>query len=151
MAGYFEETLGLKTYFPRLRRHRTIRRVRRLVTAPLFPRYLFCQFDPRSRYRAVQFAPDVIGIVAFGGAPAVVDDGIISGLMAWAGAGVDLITLEPELRPGDPVEIRDGPMRGLQAVMLPGRSDGDRVMVLLSILEREVPLVISRTQLARAS
>ena len=36
-------TLGLETYFPRLKRQKTIRRVRRIVTGPLFPRYPFCR------------------------------------------------------------------------------------------------------------
>ena len=149
VVGHLQEMLGLETYFPRLRRHKTIRRVRRIVTGPLFPRYLFCNFDMALHYRAVRYAPEVIDVVSFGGAPAIVDDSLVDELRSWAGEGVDVITLQPSLRPGDHVEITDGPMRGLQAVILHGRDDRERVTVLLSILECQAQMMISRTQLAR--
>jgi transcriptional antiterminator RfaH len=141
--------LRLETYFPRLRRQKTIRRVRRIVTSPLFPRYLFCRFDPSLHYRAVRYSPDVIDVVSFGERPALVDDAIITGLKSWAGEAVDVITVQPGLRPGDLVEITDGPMRGLEAVILHERSDRDRVAVLLSILECSAQVLISRAQLRR--
>jgi len=149
VVAYLQETLGLETYFPRLKRQKTIRRVRRIVTGPLFPRYLFCRFDLANRYRAVRYAPEVIDVVSFGERPAVVDDAMIEELRGWAGEAVDVITIQPSLRPGDQVEITDGPMRGLQAVILNSRSDRDRVTVLLSILECGAQMMISRSQLER--
>ena len=146
---HFHETLGLETYFPLLRRNKTIRRVRRVVTSPLFPRYLFCRFDPLTRFRAVRYAPEVIGVVNFGGLPATVDDAIIDELKGWAGEAVDVITIQPDLRPGDLVEVTEGPMRGLQAVIMNERSDRDRVAVLLSILECGAHMNISREHLRR--
>jgi transcriptional antiterminator RfaH len=150
VATHFNQMLGLEMYFPRLRRQKTIRRVRRVVTSPLFPRYLFCRFDPVLRYRAVRYAPDVIEVVRFGDHPAVVDDGIIETLKNWAGDALDMITIQPDLCTGDLVEITDGPMRGLQAVILNSRDDRDRVTVLLSLLECGAKMMISRSQLARA-
>ncbi|MGH7996366.1 MAG: transcription termination/antitermination protein NusG [Opitutaceae bacterium] len=149
VAGYLEQDLGIETYFPRLRRQRTIRRVRRIVTGPLFPRYLFCRFELSARYAAVRYAPDALGVVSFGQAPAVVDDALVRSLRSWAGEEVDVITIEPGLRPGDRVSITDGPMRGLEAVILGERNDRERVAVMLSILERQVQLLIDRSQLAR--
>lgn len=148
-AGYLRETLGLETYFPRLKCRKIIRRVRRVVTRPLFPRYLFCRFDPGMQFRAVRYAPEVIGVVSFGERPAVVSDVLIAELQSWAGEALDVIELQPGLRPGDLVEITHGPMRGLQAVILNERSDRDRVAVLLSILEREARVIIDRSQLVR--
>jgi transcriptional antiterminator RfaH len=147
-ADHLRETFGLETYFPRLRRQKTIRRVRRIVTGPLFPRYLFCRFDLAERYRAVRYAPDVIDVVSFGEQPAVVDDYMIEGLKSWAGEAVDLITIQPDLRQGDMVEITDGPMRGLQAVILHAHSDRERVTVLLTILACQAQMMIDRAQLA---
>ena len=148
-ARFFRETIGLETYFPLLKRQKTIRRVRRVVTKPLFPRYLFCRFDPAAWYRAVRYSPDVVDIVSFGGQPAIVADELIGEIKRWAGAAVDVITLEPSLRPGDVVEVTDGPMRGLRAVILHHRTDRDRVAVLLSILEGQAQMLISRSQIAR--
>lgn len=150
-VAHLRTTLGLDTYFPRLKQQRTIRRLRRVVTRPLFPRYFFCRFDLSAGYRAVRYAPDVIDVVSSGEDPAVVADVIIAELKSWAGEAVDVITLGPGLQPGDLVEITDGPMRGLQAVILRQRSDRDRVAVLLSMLECGAQMIISRTQLARVS
>jgi transcription antitermination factor NusG len=150
VAAFLQENLGLETYFPRLRQQKTIRRVRRVVTSPLFPRYLFSRFDPSSHYRPVRYAPEMIDVVNFGGRPAVVGDSMIDELRIWAGEEVDLITLQPDFRPGDRVEIIDGPMRGLPAIILHSNNDSDRVAVLLSLLESSAHLHINRSQLARA-
>jgi len=151
IAAVLRETLGVETYFPRLQRRRTIRRVQRIVTGPLFPRYLFCRFEMATQYRAVKYTEDVIDVVSFGRVPAVVSDALIAELKTWAGETIDLITLQPGLRPGDRVAITDGPLRGLEAVIaneMPGR---ERVAIVLSILERNVQTTINRWQIARVS
>ena len=150
-AAYLNETLGLETYFPRLRQQKVIRRVRRAVIRPLFPRYLFCRFDAGLQFRAARYAPDVVDVVSFGDRPAVVDQSIIAELKGWAGEAVDIITIQPQLALGDQVRITDGPLRGLQASIVEERSDRDRVAVLLSALECGAQVMISRSQLERAS
>ena len=49
------------------------------------------------------------------------------------------------------VQVSDGPMRGLQAVILHETSDPDRVAVLLSILSCGAKLVIDRSQLEKVA
>lgn len=149
VAGYCSTSLGLETYLPRLQQHRTIRRVRRLVTSPLFPRYLFCRLDLGAHYRAVRYAPDALDLVHLGSGPAPVPDTLIGDLKGWAGAEGDLLRLPPPLRPGDPVEVTDGPMRGLSAVILRAEEEKDRVAILLSVLQTGIPATISRTQLRK--
>ena len=148
---YCREVLGLETYYPRLKRLKTIRRVRRWVVGPLFPRYFFCRLNLAQNFRAVQYAPQVVGVVSFGGVPTTVDDTIIDQIKQWAGEAVDIVTVRPGFRPGDLVEIADGPLRGLQAVVLQEMSDRDRVAVLLSILGCQARLIVSRSQLVGAS
>lgn len=147
---YLEETLGLETYFPKLRETKRIRRVRREVTSPLFPRYLFCRFDAAQAYRAVKYAPDVLGIVSFGGTPTIVADALIQEIRNWAGEALDVVTVRPGLQPGDHVEIVAGPMRGLRAVILHGMRDSERVAVLLTALNFDARAIIDRSDLARA-
>src|SRR5690606_31287887 len=125
VSAYLQENLGLEIYLPRLREHRTIRRVRRVVTRPLFPRYLFCRFDAGLQYRAVRHAPDVLDVVRFGPQPAPVSDAIIEELRTWAGTERDIITIDDGFNVGDVVTIKAGPMRGLQAVISQARSDRD--------------------------
>jgi transcriptional antiterminator RfaH len=148
---YCRETLGLDTYYPRLKHLKTIRRVKRWIVGPLFPRYFFCRLNLAQNFRAVQYAPQVIGVVSFGGRPTPVDDAIIDQIKQWAGKAVDILTVRAGFRPGDLVEIADGPLRGLQAVVLQEMSDHDRVAVLLSTLGCQARLIVSRSQLVDAS
>ncbi len=148
---YCREQLGLETYFPRLREQRVIRRVRRVVTGPLFPRYLFCRFDAAASYRQVKYAPEAIDLVHAGSRPAVVSPALIEEIKSWAGDAYDVLTLQPPLRVGDRVEITAGPMRGLTAVILNTSDDRDRVAILLSILECGAQVNISRANLRPAS
>jgi transcriptional antiterminator RfaH len=148
---YCRESLNLETYYPRLKRQKTVRRVKRWVVGPLFPRYFFCRLNLNQSFRAVQYAPQVVGVVGFGGKPTIVDDGIINQLKQWAGDAVDVVTVRPGLQPGDMVEIAEGPLRGLQAVVLQEMSDRDRVAVLLSTLGCQARLIVSRSQLVDAS
>lgn len=141
---------GVEVYFPRIRIRKTIRRVRRQVIEPLFPRYLFCRFDLTSNFRAVRYAHDVIDLVRFGSDPALVSDLLITELKSWVGEG-DLIEAKPMFSSGDRVLIADGPMQGLQAVIQEAHSDRERVAVLLSILGCEVRLTIARNLLAKTA
>ena len=115
----------------------------------MFPRYLFCRFDLATSYRAVRYSPDTIDVVQFGEHPAVVDDLLINELRAWAGDTLDIIDIRSSLRPGEAVEIIDGPMRGLAGVIQHSSDDRDRVSILLSILECGVQVTISRSQIKR--
>jgi transcriptional antiterminator RfaH len=141
--------LGFEVYFPRIRLQKTIRRVRRQVTEPLFPRYLFCRFDLASNYRAVRYAHDVVNLVSFGEEPAVVANQLIDDLKSWANEE-SLVTGKPLFSLGDRVQIAAGPMQGLYAVILEARSDSERVALLLSILGSDARLTIDRCQLAKA-
>jgi transcription antitermination factor NusG len=151
VATLLRDEIGREVYLPRLRLRRTIRRVKRVVITPLFPRYLFCRMDMGLHYRSVRYAKDVIEVVRFGEHAAVVPDSVIEELRRWAGEAVDTVTLEPELREGDMVEIADGPMRGLRALIVNMRNDRDRVTVLLTMLRHGAQMVIGRSQLIRAT
>jgi transcriptional antiterminator RfaH len=149
VASFCTTQLGLETYFPRLRQYRVIRRQRRFVTRPLFPRYLFCRFDPAVLYRAVRYAPDIIDIVSKGNQPTVVAHNLIESLQAWAGSAVDLITLQPTLSVGDKVEVTEGPLQGLSGTILKESREQARVMILLNFLQHGAHVTVERSELRR--
>lgn len=146
---YCRDILGLDTYCPKLMEKRVIRRVKRTVIKPLFPRYWFCRFDLHSSYRAVRYAPEVVDIVHSGGVPTVVMEGLIHDLRTWAGKAIDVVTLRPALKPGDEVVITSGILTGLRAVLIKEMSDTDRVEVLLSVLNCGARMVVDRPSLDR--
>lgn len=147
VAIHCRDVLGLETYYPRLRRHKTIRRVRKEVEDPLFPRYFFCRFDLPLFYRAISYAPEALGLVKAAGEPATVAETIIDELKSWAGPAGDMFTLKPSLHAGDAVELIDGPMRGISATILRTSDDDDRVALLLSILECGAQMIVNRCQI----
>ena len=151
MLSNLEDNLGLETYYPRLRRQKVIRRVRRTVEQPLFPRYLFCRFNPAGHYRMVRHAQDVIDVVSFGGRPAIVDPTIIQDLRSLANPVMELDCAASALQVGDHVAIKDGPMQGLRAVVLQTDSERDRVALLLSCLAYQAQVLISSARLERIS
>lgn len=149
VAAHCRVTLGLEVYYPQLRETRTIRRVRRVVTGPLFPRYLFCRFDAGLTYRAVRYAPDAVDVVQAGNTPAEVSDGLIAELRTWAGEALDVISLRPALRPGDAVEITSGPLRGMPATIVHTDDAHRRVAILLSLLQTEAHSIVSLDDVRR--
>ena len=147
VASFCAAQLGLETYYPRLRQYRNIRRKRRLVIGPLFPRYLFCRFDHGLRYRAVRYAPEVVEIVSKGSAPTMVSPNLIQGLREWADEEVDLLDLQPSMRIGDRVEITTGPMQGLSGTILKESKESVRITILLSFLQDGAQLNLERSDL----
>ncbi|MCL4870643.1 MAG: hypothetical protein KJ063_16905 [Anaerolineae bacterium] len=105
---------------------------------PYFPGYLFVQADLQQLgENAFQWVPGTVGLVSFGGQPAVVPDQLIrelrqrieqiraSGGLTWA-----------ELQPGDRIRIVNGPFAGYEAIFDMGLPAKDRVQVLLSFLSK---------------
>jgi transcriptional antiterminator RfaH len=149
VASFCGAQLSLETYYPRLRQYRTIRRKRQLVIRPLFPRYLFCRFDPAILFRAVRYAPDMVDIVSLGNTPTVVSSELIDSLRTWAGNEVDLLTLQPSLHVGDEVEITNGPLQGFSGTVLKETEERVRVTILLSFLQNGAHIHVDRADLRR--
>ena len=146
VAGLQRE--GIETFYPKLRRRKTVRRVRKWVTGPLFPSYIFARFDVTQSGRLVKYANGVINLVSFGGKPAIVDDAILAAIKTHAPD--DTLVVEPmPLKSGDVVEIQAGPLRGLQGVFERAMSDRDRVVVLLNVLARGARVEVDREQLEK--
>lgn len=140
----------VETFYPKLCRRKTIRRVRKLVISPLFPSYIFARFDASACSRLVKYATGVLNIVSFGGNPAIVDDALIDAIRAHAKD--DVVTIQPAtFKPGDIVEIQVGPLRGMQGIFERDLSDDERVVVLLEVLSKGARVQVSREQLEKVA
>lgn len=139
---------GIETFFPKLRRRKVVRRVRKWVTGPLFPCYLFARFDVAQSVRLVKYANGVTHIVSFGGKPAVVEDAIVGAIQSHAESDV-VVVQPPVFRPGERLEIQSGPLQGLQGVFEREMSDRDRVILLLDTLAQGARIEVSRDQVER--
>lgn len=139
-------------YLPRIR----IRRRRRGQWIDsievLFPRYLFIRIDPLLQNLApVRSTRGAVGLVRFGGLPAVVPDEVIDALLQCQDpdSGLHQENRTP-LCAGDRIKLVDGPFAGMDAVF--AEQDGEkRVIVLLELLGKTNKVRVSRDWVARAA
>jgi transcriptional antiterminator RfaH len=135
-AAHLRQNSVVEVFLPRIRFKRATRQGTVWVTEALFPGYLFARFDWQASLRLVQHSRGVRGVVHFGERWPAIPDGIIRELQQTIGAN-DLRTIPENFTPGDEVEITEGAMRGLRAVVtrvLPGR---ERIAVLMEFLGRQ--------------
>jgi len=134
----------VEIFCPRIRFQKATRMGRRWYSEALFPSYLFGRFDYLTQHRAVQYCPGVSSIVHFGGKVIPVPKQAIEDLFAAIPEGArEIITILPEVRPGQEVQMVEGAFAGLKAVVsriMPARQ---RVAVLLEFLGR-----LSETEVA---
>ena len=140
-AAHLKKMEGIEVFLPRIRFRRATRRGMAWVTEALFPNYFFARFDWQASLRQVQAARGVSNVVHFGERWPVVEESVLEDLKQSFGAE-ELHTISATLQPGDEVEIGEGAMRGLSAIVsrvLPSR---DRVAVLLDFLGRQTVIEV---------
>jgi transcriptional antiterminator RfaH len=136
-AAVLRRQFNIACFAPRLRFRKATRRGAVWFIEAMFPGYVFAEFIYKHQYRIVEHASGVHGIVHFGDNLALVDAGTISSLQTKAG-DEEIVTIDPELKVGQPVTLAQPPFSGLEAVVtqvLPAR---ERVKVLLEFLGRPV-------------
>ena len=134
---------GFTTYLPRyLKRRRHARRID-TVAAPLYPGYLFVNFDPAvHRWRSIHSTVGVTRLVCNGDAPAAIDRAVIAALQAREDArGFIQFDSRPRFTAGDRVRVSDGVFCDCLG-LFEGMSDRERVAILLDLLGRKVRVVL---------
>ena len=143
---------GFQVYLPRIRMRQRRRGQWVEAVEVLFPRYIFIRVDPLRRSTAtVRSTRGVLGLVRFGGQPAVVPDGVMDALRQREDAASGLHQdKRPLFNAGEPIKLVDGPLAGMEGVFT--QQDGDkRVIVLLELLGKANKVTVSRDWIARAA
>jgi transcription antitermination factor NusG len=124
--------------FYRTKRKRVDRVVE--IELPLFPGYIFCQFDANERL-PILMAPGVVAVVG-GKGPIPVDDQEIASLQAVMQSGRPL---QPWhfLGPGHRVRVRLGPFSGAEGTLVQSKNQR-RLVVSISLLERSVAVELEQ-------
>jgi transcription antitermination factor NusG len=133
---------GFETFLPNYKNHRRCRGRIKEVTAPLFPGYVFCQFDAQNRL-PILITPGVIGIVGSGRIPIPVDESEIAAIRAAICSGMH-VEPWPYLEVGQKVRIEDPTWGGLEGILISFRSS-QRIVISVSLLRRSVALEIDRS------
>jgi transcription antitermination factor NusG len=110
------------------------------VELPLFPGYTFCRFNPERRL-PILTTPGVMHVVGLGRVPIPVDDGEIAAVRAIVDSG---LTAQPWpfLKSGDRVMLAEGPLRGVEGILV--SADTNRLVVNVTLLQRSIAVQIDR-------
>lgn len=133
------ENQGFAVYLPEFLKKRRHGRRTDWVRMPLFPRYLFVGMDvARARWRSINSTFGVISLVGDGIRPLAVPDAVIDSIRTREDdSGLVRFDAGPRFRKGDKVRIVEGAFADHEG-LFDGSDDKHRVMVLLSLLGREV-------------
>ena len=145
------ERQGFETYLPRyLKRRRHARRVD-IVSAPLFPRYLFVGIDlSAQRWRSIFSTLGVSRLVCNGDMPTAISEQVIESLKAREDAGGYVrLDYRPSFRTGDKIRILEGAFADCLG-LYDGMKDSDRVAILLDLLGRKVRVTVDVEAVAAA-
>lgn len=112
---------------------------------PLFPGYLFINIDQRDPLWAkLRSTRGVLRLVSFANKPATIDDDVIDHIRH----SLDTVTEHGGIKPGDTLQLQNGPFSGLDAVFQ--AYDGqERAIVLISFMQRMQRVKVSVSALKR--
>jgi len=112
------------------------------IDLALFPGYVFCKFDPLNRLPILSI-PGVVYIVSVGGAPLPVKEAEIAAIQTAVKSGLPKEPW-PFLRIGHRVRIDNGPLCGIEGILLSFR--GQRRLVLsVTLLQRSVAVQVDES------
>lgn len=141
--------LGVECFLPLLKERKLVRRIHKTLVGPLFPGYLFAQVNLAEQFRSVSYARGVRRIVGFGSSPVPVDISMIDAIKSrLTDSNVCVLEKPEELSSGQLVQIKDGPLAGLEAVFMREMPGKERAMVLLHTLALKARAEVKINQLA---
>lgn len=143
---------GFQVFLPRIQ----IRKRRRGqwvdVIEVLFPRYIFIRTDPdKKSIESVRSTRGVVGMVRFGGQPAVVADDVMEAIIRNEDPDSGLHrNCCPPFHTGDQVRLAEGPFEGMEGIFV--QEDGEeRVIVLLELLGKANKIKVDRDLIVQAA
>ena len=117
----------------------------RVVDMPLFPGYIFANFDP-ARRPEVERAARVASVVRFGGQCYPVDPVEIAAVRKIVGSGAEVQRV-PFLQVGTRIEVKHGPFQGTVGVLVQIKNQY-RLVVAVTLLQRAVSVEIDEAMVA---
>jgi len=114
---------------------------RKFIDTPVFPGYVFCEFDLEKR-SSVLSAPGVLRVVGHGKTPVPIADEEIKALQKLVKAACP-VQRWPYLREGDLIRIEGGSLNGLTGCFVRVKNDC-RIVVSVTLLQRSVAVEVDQ-------
>ena len=135
-AEHLRRLEGVEVFSPRLRYRKVTARGRIWWVEPLFPGYVLARFNLDEKKRQVNHSTGVSGLVHFGReVPSIPDSSVVALKKEILCHGhIETMTTTPTIVIGDEVKVAEGPLRGMNGLVLEVCPAKDRVKVLLEFL-----------------
>jgi transcription antitermination factor NusG len=114
----------------------------REIDAPLFPGYVFCQFDAQKRL-PILVTPGVLAVVGRGRTPLPVDESELLSIRTVVSSGFRAEPW-PYLEVGQKIRIESDALQGLEGILINFKGN-QRIVVSVTLLRRSVALEIDRS------
>jgi len=112
---------------------------------PLFPGYLFVKFRANDLYHKVRYTRGVRHLVSFGDSPTVIDEEIITMIQSRIREdGFADVDADGDLKPGDQVVIKDGPLKTFAGIFEREMKGAERVRILIQTVSYQAHVEIER-------
>ena len=131
---------GMESFLPLYRQRRRWSDRFKEIDLPLFPGYVFCQFDSQNRLPVLTI-PGVVHVVGVGKKPVPIDETEIEAIQAAVRSGYPAKP-SPFLQIGNKVRIEQGPLCGIEGI-LAGFRGHERLVLSITILQRSVAVEIN--------
>ena len=133
---------GYESFLPVYRSQRRWSDRFKEIELPLFPGYVFCQFDPLNRLPILS-VPGIVHVVGVGRTPIPVDETEIAALQAAVKSGLPRQPW-PFVEIGHRVRVEHGPLRGVEGILL-GFRGHHRLVLSVTLLQRSVAVQVDES------
>lgn len=130
---------GYESFLPTYKSKRVWSDRTKEISLPLYPGYVFCRFDFDRRLPIIT-TPGVVEVINDGRRGLPVEETEIAAIRKIVGADLRL-TPWPYLRVGQRVEVRRGPLQGVEGILL-AQKKNFRLIVSIELLQRSVNVEI---------
>ncbi|MGA9389339.1 MAG: UpxY family transcription antiterminator [Candidatus Sulfotelmatobacter sp.] len=118
------------------------------LSLPLFPCYVFLR-SPLDRWQPILTIPGVHSVLGFGGKRSMIPDSEVEAIRRMVASPL-LAEPHPFLTCGDRVQLRAGPLQGLEGILLRKRSVW-KLVVSVEMLQRSVAVEVDASMVERVS
>jgi transcriptional antiterminator RfaH len=140
----------VETFYPKYQERRPNQFTGKYVyiTKPLFPRYIFVQFNKEKLLNKICFTRGVRAVVSFGDGPTPIDDEVISFLKSQVEPD-GFVRMGSGAKLGDKVMVNSGALKNLTGIFEREIKDNNRVMILLETVSFQCHIAVERDVLRR--
>ena len=141
----------LEAFFPKIKERRLnpYTGLATHVSKSLFPGYIFARFNPNRLLREVRFTRGVHSVVSVAGSPTSVEDEIVTLIQLRVDKN-GFVRIDSDLKLGDKVIVKDGPLEGLVGIFKEETSAANRVTILLDTVLYQARIVVERVAVQKA-